>query len=347
MKLTLSQLARHLQGELVGDGDLPVTGISGYDSARPGDVTFVEDGRLLSKAEASQAVAIIVPLAVTGAAKPLVRVAHPRLAFAQALGLFARQPSPAPGVHPTAIVGRHCRLGERCRIGPYTVIGDAVELGDDVTIHAFVHLGEGVRVGAGTLLHSFVSVYHHVTLGQRVIVHSGTVIGGDGFGFVPVDQRYHKIPQIGTVLIGDDVEIGCNCAVDRATTDATVIGRGTKLDNLVQVGHNVQIGEDCVIAGQAGISGSCTIGNGVTIAGQVGIADHNQIGEGAVLAAQAGVIGDVPPGVMYSGYPARPHAEQMRVHAACRKLPEALVELRQLRARLDQLEALLGQRTDG
>jgi UDP-3-O-[3-hydroxymyristoyl] glucosamine N-acyltransferase len=342
--LTLGQLAEHVQGELVGDPALPVTGVSGYESAGPGQVTFVEGAHLLGQVESGPALAVIAPLSVASSTKPLIRVAAPRVAFARALALFAHIPTPAAGIHPTALVGRDCRLAPGCTLGPYVVLGAGVELGDQVTLHALVHLGDGVRIGAGSVLHSGVSVYHHVTLGSRVIVHSGTVIGGDGFGYVREGSCYQKIPQIGTVIVGDDVEIGANCAIDRATTDATVIGRGTKLDNLVQVGHNVRLGEDCVLAAQTGISGSCTIGNRVIIAGQVGIADHVTIGDDAMLTAQAGIIGDVEPGTMVSGYPARPHREQFRVYAASRKLPEALSELRSLRARLEALEALLDDR---
>ncbi len=341
MTLTLAELAAHLQGELRGDGSLVVRGVSGCDTVAVGEVTFIENPRLLAQAEAGPALAVIVPLAVETSTKPLVRVAYPRLAFAQTLGLFECKPAPAPGVHPTAVVGQGCKLAAGCTIGPYAVLGDGVTLGEGTVVHAFVHIGEGTTIGAGGVIHSFVSLYHHVTIGNRVIVHSGTVIGGDGFGYVPVDGRYEKMPQIGTVIIGDDVEIGCGCCVDRATTAATVIGRGTKLDNLVQVAHNVQIGEDCVIAAQTGISGSCTVGNRVTIAGQVGLADHLHVGDGAILAAQAGVISDVAAGTMVSGYPARPHQEQMRVLAAGHKLPDTLVELRKLRARVEALEAKL------
>jgi len=336
--MTLGELASLIGGELAGPAELAITGVGDLADGRPGEIIFIGKPELLAQVEQGEAAALIVPLDVERSTKPMVRCANPRLAFALALAAFAPAPSWTCGRHPTALVAESARLGDEVSIGPFSVIEEEVVIGDQAVIGPQCFIGSGTRIGDRSLLHPQVVIHERVKLGRQVIIHSGTVIGADGFGYAPSEQGLHKIPQLGTVIIGDNVEIGANATVDRATTRATIIGRGSKIDNLVHIAHNVVIGEDCVIVGQVGISGSVRLGNRVMLAGQVGIADHVSLGDDAQVCAQAGVIGDVPSGVMVSGYPARPHREQMRAEAALRKLPELLKQVRALQHRIEELE---------
>jgi len=339
--MKLRELAERVGGEVVGDPEVEVVGVSPLDRPSEGSVVWIESPKLLERAEEGPAAAIIAPLSVKSSKKPLIRVENPRLAFALALEVF-HPPRPAmPGVHPTAVVERGAKLGKDVSIMAYSYIGEGAKIGDRVVIHPFCYVGPEVEIGEDTVLFPGVVVYERVRIGRRVRIHAGAVIGADGFGYVKEDGKNRKIPQVGTVVIGDDVEIGANTCIDRATLGETVVGEGTKLDNLVQVGHNVSIGKNCILAGQAGVSGSVVMEDGVVLAGQAGVADHVRIGKGAIIGAQAGVIGDVPPGAFYSGYPARPHSVQMRAEAAKMRLPQLLREVRELRARVEALERRL------
>lgn len=342
--ITLAWLSQRLGGELAGisaeeAGALTIRGAAGCEHAGEGEVTFAEEPAKLAQAESSQAAAIIVPWEVKQARKPLLRVKQPRLAFAEALGLFL-PPSALPlGVDPRAIISRGVLLGRGVSVGPFAVIGQDTEIADDVAVHTQTCIGEGVKIGEGTVVWPQVIIGWGTVIGARCMLHPGAVIGADGFGYIWDGEGHRKVPQIGRVIIGDDVEIGANTTIDRATTSATVIGRGTKIDNQVHIAHNVTIGEHCIIAGKVGISGSCRIGNRVVLAGQVGLADHVSIGDGAVVLARAAVLNDLPAGGTYSGIPAHPHREDLRELAAARKLPDALREIRELRRRLDELES--------
>jgi len=338
MRIALRELADRIDGELLGGDGVEITGIAGIDQVAENEITFIGKPALLPRAEQSPAAAVIVPFEVTSAGKPIVRAENPRLAFAKALAVFApSQPAPR-GIHPTAIIGQRLRAGEGVSIGPYCVVGDDVTMGDRVVLHAQTIVGDGCELGADTVLYPQVVLYPRVRLGARVIIHSGSVLGGDGFGYVPTPTGLHKMPQIGTVIVEDDVEIGANVTIDRATTDATVIGRGTKIDNLVQIAHNVVIGENCIIVGQVGISGTVTIGDGVALAGQVGIVDHVTVGDGAQVCAQSGVMSDVPAGAKVFGSPAIAHRDRMRIEFSARQLPRLL-------RRIKLLEAQLGMET--
>jgi UDP-3-O-[3-hydroxymyristoyl] glucosamine N-acyltransferase len=337
----LRELAARLGCELRGDGEVEVAGVAGIDQAGPGDLTFLANPRYASRLADTRASAVILAPGHEAAVACLV-TDQPYLAFARAVAILCPRPRPVPGMHPSARVDPTAVLGPDVHVGALAVVGPGVRVGARSTIHPHVVLYEGVEVGEDCVLHSGVHVRERCRLGNRVVVQNGAVIGGDGFGFAR-DQggRYHKFPQVGVVVIEDDVEIGALTAVDRAALGETRIGRGTKLDNLVQVGHSVTIGEDSVLAGQVGIAGSTRIGSRVTLAGQVGVAGHLTIGDGAIATAQSGIPSSVEKGAVVSGYPAIDNRAWLRSAAVFAKLPELQKRLREIERRL---EALLEQR---
>jgi len=343
--MTLNELAEALGAKLIGPGgEEEVLGVSGLEDGAPGCVTYAEDARRLEVAEAGPALAVIVPAHLDESTKPLLRVSNPRLAYARALSLLMSDPGLPAGVHATAQIGEDVKLGEGVAIGAYAVIGDGSEIGEGTQIHPLVAVGRGVRLGDRCRIFPQVVLYDHVSLGSDVIVHAGAVIGSEGFGYARDGEVSVRVPHIGTVTIEDNVEIGANCAIDRGTTGATVIGSGTKIDNLVQVAHNVKIGRNCLLAAQVGISGSVTLGDGVVMAGQAGIADHVTIGEKAIGAARVAIWRDVPPGTAVLGMPARPKAEQLRIDAAAAKLPRLVRAVGELERRLAEIESCLEER---
>ena len=347
MAIALGQLAQIVDGRLVGDHGLPISGAGTLDQAQDGEITFIDRPELLSKGEASQASALIVPTGAGRTKKPHIVTEDPRLAFSKVLEIFAPKPRLYPGVHPTAVVGTNVRLGESVSIGAHAFVGDSTVLGDRAAIYPLAYVGHDCTVGTDSVVYPQTFIGDRVVLGERVTVHAGASIGGDGFGYVADrNGRQRKIPQIGTVIVGDDVEIGACATVDRATVSATTIGRGTKIDDQVHIAHNVSIGEDCLICGQVGISGSAIIGNRVVLAGQVGINDHIAIGNDIVIGGQAGVFSDLTEPGYYSGYPARPHGGALRVLAATQKLPEFEKRVRQLERELAQLREEFGRRPD-
>lgn len=327
MTLTAGEIAELAGGRVVGDPAAPVSGIATPATALSTDLVFVEDARLLEDALASAAGVVVAgPFAAAAAFHgTLVVCDQPRLAFARAARALAPPVSMPPGIHPTAIVHASASLGRDVAVGPHAVVDEAASLGDRVQIGPGCHVGAGVRVGAATIFRSHVVVYPGTTIGERVIVHAGTVLGSDGFGYVrdAGSGRYEPFPQVGRLVIEDDVEMGTLCTVDRGALGETVIGRGTKLDNQVHVAHNCRIGRDVVIAAQTGIAGSSVVEDGAVIAGQVGIADHVTIGEGAILGAQCGVpTGKVlrGPGTLFWGTPARPIRQVLKELATLARL---------------------------
>jgi UDP-3-O-[3-hydroxymyristoyl] glucosamine N-acyltransferase len=339
---SLVQLAERVGGTVEGDPDLEVSEIAGVEEATPESLVRVEEARYLEAAVAGCGAALLIGEQLPSPGKPALRVRNPRLAFARLLALFGGgEEEPAPGIHPSAVIGEEVLLGDGVAVRAGVVVGDGCRLGDGVVLHPNVTLGEAVEIGAGTVLFAGVQVYPRVTIGARVRIHSGTVIGADGFGYVWDGAKHEKIPHVGTVRIGDDVEIGANCAVDRATTGVTVIGAGTKIDNQVQIGHNVQVGPHCLIVAQAALAGSATLGAGVVMGGQAALRDHVHVGDRAMIAGKSGVWNDLPAGGSYSGNPARRHMEEERSLVAYRRAPELLRRLRRLEREMEELKARL------
>ncbi|GMV08402.1 MAG: UDP-3-O-acylglucosamine N-acyltransferase [Gemmatimonadota bacterium] len=334
--LTARHVAELVGGEVRGDAEAPVHGVAPIDRATPGQLTFLASAKyapLLANCSAS--VALVAPeLADTpGGVAARVVVAKPQEAMLRLLPVLFVPPARRPGIDPTARIGRGAVLGEEVTIGPYVVIGEGARIGDRVQLDAHVVVGDGVEIGDDSHLFPHVTTYPGTRLGHRVVAHAGARLGNDGFGFVYTGGVHQKIPHVGRCVIEDDVEIGANTTIDRGSIDDTVIGAGTKIDNLVMIGHNVRVGRLCLIVAQAGISGSTRLGDGCVIGGQVGISGHNQIGDGARIAAQAGVFGDVPAGETWSGYPARPHREALRAQAALFKLAGMVRRLEKLLGR--------------
>jgi len=341
MRKTLKEIAEIIEGEVVGNDDVVITGVSGIKEACEGDITFLANPKYRSLLDKTRASAVITSKEIEHASKPIIRTQNPSLAFVKVVALAEPCETRHPeGVHPTAIIGKDVTLGREVAIGPYTVIEDKVCIGDKTIIYAGCYIGYNVRIGQGSLIYSNVSIREGTLIGSRVIIHSGAVIGSDGFGFVTLNGIHHKIPQVGIVVIEDDVEIGANVTIDRARFDKTVIGKGTKIDNLVQIAHNVVVGENSIIVAQAGISGSTVIGKGVTIAGQAGLVGHIHIGDNAIIAAQAGVSKSVPENTTVSGYPAKPHDTAKRINACIQNLPRLYERVEEMKRKIEELESL-------
>lgn len=331
IRKTLKEIAQLIDGEVLGDEDAVITGISGIKEAEDGDLTFLANPKYIHLMDTTRAAAVITSREIAKAPKPIIRTDNPSLAFAKIISLLMTDEQQYPsGIHPAAVVGKNVRLGRDIALQPYVVLDDEVEVGDRTIIYAGTYIGHHAKIGSDCLIYPNVVIRERVEVGDRVIIHSGTVIGSDGFGFATIKGVHHKIPQMGTVVIEDDVEIGANVTIDRARFGRTLISRGTKIDNLVQIAHNVEVGENSIIIAQAGISGSTVIGKNVTIAGQAGLVGHITIGDNAVLAAQAGVTKSVPPDTCVSGYPAKPHEQAKRINAFIQRLPELFEAVKKL-----------------
>ncbi|MDR3634163.1 MAG: UDP-3-O-(3-hydroxymyristoyl)glucosamine N-acyltransferase [Isosphaeraceae bacterium] len=344
MVATVEELAALVHGRLVGDGTIAIRSARPVGEAGPGDITFIENERFAQKLRASPASAAIVgphfKRAPTDRSLPMIEVDDPMQAFLAVRTHLGNGRKPRwTGIHPQSCVSPTARIGENVAIYPFAYVGDDAEVGDGSTLHPGAVVGERCRLGRDVVIHPNAVLYPDVTLGDRVEVHAGTVLGGDGFGYRLVDGHHVKVPQTGRVEVGSDVEIGANCTVDRATFEATRIGDGTKIDNLVMIGHNNQIGRHNLLCGQVGIAGSSKTGDYVVLAGQAGIKDNIEIGDRVVVGAQAGVHRSVPPSQQILGSPAIPVREQRRIFQMIARLPEMYRQLRELSAQVALLTA--------
>jgi len=338
---TLQELANHLGGVVRGDASFVVNGLAPLENAGPDKITFLANPKYAAKVAETRAGAVLMAPGGEAYGRNVIELANPYLGFARLLTLFYTSPHPALGVLPEAILGTNVTLGEGISIYPGVVIGNNVTIGDRVVIYPGAVIYDGVAIGDDSVIHANAVVRERCRLGRRSKLQPGAVVGSDGFGFAPDGSSYYPIPQIGIVVLEDDVEIGANATVDRAAIEVTLIKRGTKLDNLVQVAHNCQIGEDCMIVSQVGIAGSSKIGNHVTLAGQVGVVGHVSIGNNVVVGAQAGVPGSLADDNYYSGSPAMPHKEWLRVMGVLPKLPDMRKKMSELEKKIAGLEARL------
>ncbi len=343
MKVPLSKIAKLVQGRVVGEPNRMIEGAAPFEQAGASKITVAGTAKFLKKMADCNAAAILVSRDVSDKNNNLVQVDNPMVAFAKVVQYFHPPPQPRRAIHPASVIGKDFKCGPNVTIDPMVSIGDQVTVGDRVWLQPGVVIGNRVTIGDDVTIYPNVTIGERCTIGDRVIIHSGTVIGSDGFGFAPDGKCYHKIPHTGIVQIDDDVEIGANNTIDRATFGKTVIARGVKTDNLVHVAHNVVVGENTVLVAQVGISGSVKIGKNAILAGQAGIAGHLTIGDGATVGPQTGVGKSVPEGqIVSSGIPEMPHRLWLRVQRFIPKLPELSKRLSRLEKRLKVLE----QKTD-
>jgi len=332
---TAGELAKQLKGEVIGDASIVLTGFAAAGSAKQGDLTFAENETFFARAEESAASAVLVAGNYTPDKKILIRVPNARIAFATVLQLFFPEPPFSAGVHPTAIVAASAKVDSTAHIGPYCVIGENVQIGSRVVLQGHNNVGDFSALGEDARLFPNVTIYPQTQIGRRVRIHSGSVIGSDGFGYVFDSGIHRKVSQIGNVIIYDDVEIGANVTIDRGALGPTIIGQGTKIDNLVQIAHNVVIGENCLVIAQVGIAGSTRVGGYSTLAGQVGIAGHLKIGHKVIVAAQSGVMHDIPDEGRWLGSPAQPERQAKRQLLSIQQLPELLRRVKELEKRAE------------
>ena len=344
---TVSELSERVGGQVFGDGGTVIESVASLESAGPRDISYVEDEKLFAAANASQASCLLVPKGASITAPCRIEVSKPKLAFALVAEVLHPPRQRAPQIHSSAVIAEAAKIGRDVFIGAFVCIGEGSTIGDRTQLRAGAKIGDRVTLGEDCVIHPNVFIEDGMTIGNRVILHAGVVIGADGFGYVRGEMGYHKFPQIGTVEIEDDVELGANTTVDRAALGRTRIGKGTKLDNMVHVGHNCDIGERVVIAAQTGISGSVTIEDDCVIGGQVGFGDHIRVQSGAVIGSKAGVLPGkiVRPGVWW-GIPIQPLDEYKRLNAHLSRVPQMRDELKELRARVKELEQELSKRNE-
>jgi UDP-3-O-[3-hydroxymyristoyl] glucosamine N-acyltransferase len=339
MSFTAAQIAEKLHGEVVGDGSVQLTGLAPADRARAGELTFAENAAYFAAAEHSQAAAILVAGPFESAGKVLIRVANARVALARVLPLFFPPEEHPRGIHPSAVIAASAQVDPTAHVGPHCVLGARVRLGARSVLMAGNDLRADCQLGDDVCLFPNVILYRQTQVGHRVTIHAGTVIGSDGFGYVLDEGRHRKVLQLGNVVIHDDVEIGANTAIDRGTLGSTVIGQGTKIDNLVHIAHNVVLGRHCLIMGQVGFAGSTHLGDYVVVASQSGIADHLKLGNQVVIGAKSGVMRDIADGGRVLGIPAAPDKQAKRQMIAMQQLPELIRRVRELEKQVEQLTA--------
>ena len=341
MPFTAAQIAEQLQGDVLGDGSVSITGFAPADSARAGDLTFAENETYFAAAEQSQAAAILVAGEFTSAKKVVIRVKNARVAVARVLPLFFAPDALPPGIHPSAVINASAQIDPTAHIGPHCVVGAKVRIGAPSVLMGGNHVGSGCQIGEDASLFPNVVIYARTQIGHRVSIHASTVIGSDGYGYVLDEGRHRKLLHLGNVIIHDDVEIGANSAIDRGALGSTVIGQGTKIDNLVHIAHNVVIGKHCLILGQVGFGGSTRVGDYTVIASQSGVADHLKIGNQATIGAKSGVMRDIPDGGKVLGYPAAPDKQAKRQMIAAQQVPEVIRRMHTLEKQVAELTAKL------
>lgn len=340
-QLRLKEIAEYINGELHGDGEIEITSLAGIMEAQPGELTFLANKKYSSYIKKTNASAIILSRdQVKDVSIPYIIVDDPYFAFTLVMRQFYGSgfPNWNTGISPNAHISEDVSIGSNVTIMPFAYIGSGTKIADNVKIGVGVFIGDNVEIGENTAIYPNVSIIKEIVIGKNVIIHSGAVIGADGFGFARREGKNIKIPQVGKIIIEDDVEIGANVCIDRATLGATRIRRGTKIDNLVMIAHNVEIGEQSLIVAQVGISGSVKVGDRVTLAGQVGVAGHLNIGDDTVVAAKSGISKSIPPNSFYAGHPARPYQDEMRIKAHLEKLPALSKKVKELEERLSKLE---------
>ena len=337
--MKLGEVAQQLGCELDGNANIEITGVAGMEEARAGELTFLVNRKYRPLLQSSQAAAILIAHDTGSVPMAALRSPNPYLDFARAIELFSPAPRFAPGIHPTAVIAESARIGAGAHIGPYCFIDEEVEIGQSAVLHSFVTIYQGAKIGHDFFAHAHACVREKCRIGNRVVLQNGAIVGSDGFGFArQAGGSWYKMRQSGITVIEDDVEIQAQSVIDRATVGETRIARGAKIDNLVQVGHACKVGEDTLLCGQVGLAGTTVVGKRCVLAGQVGAAGHLTIGDGAVLSAQSGVPADVPPGAIYSGYPAMNNLDWRKSVAVFNRLPELQREVRALRAEIDRLK---------
>ena len=336
MEKTLQEIARLTDGILAGDGSVKISGLANITMARAGDLTFAVPPHL-DEAKTCEASAVLIPLDDEDFPKPAVKVKDPRAAFATLLELFTPKLEIPVGISPKAHVGKNVKISDGATIMPFAVIDDGAEIKSGAIIYPHVYIGQHASIGEDTIVYSSATVREFCKVGKRCVIHSSAVIGSDGFGFTTSNGVHTKVPQVGNVIIEDDVEIGAHVGIDRAAMGSTIIGHGTKIDNLVHIAHNCKIGANCLIVAQTGISGSTTVGDNVTFGGQVGTVGHITIGGNSVYAARSGISKNMPEGFFGCGFPIQSHSEWLRHQAALKKVPELIEKVRRLERELETL----------
>jgi len=335
--ITLRDIAAAVQGDLIGDGDIPIDGVAGIQGSREGQISFLSHGSYLKYVPQCRASALIIGRKTSlddVKGMNVIVVDNPDLAYIEVVGMFREETSMPAGVDPQAVVSPEADVAASACVGPFACIERKARIGENVTVYPFCYIGPGVTIGEGSIIYPHVTIYRDTTIGKNVIIHANSVIASDGFSYTWDGKKHAKIPQVGSVIIEDDAEIGANTAIDRASLDATVIGKGTKIDNLVQVAHNVRIGQNSIIVSQVGIAGSAHIGNNVVLAGQTGVKDHVTIGDQVMAGGRTGITKDVPAGSLIWGTPHMPHKEFIRLQLYIKKLPALFERIREIEKRL-------------
>lgn len=345
MEKTLKELSDIVQGKVIGDGSIKISGVTSIEHPTPGSLAYITEPKKLVEAENTPLAALIVPEEAQGSKKPLIQSRHPKLAWAILLGLYHPPQSYSKSVSEHAFVAKSARLGLEVTVEPFAFIGEDAVIGARSVIRSYAYIDQKVTIGENTLIHSHVILYPKTQIGNRVVIHAGSVIGADGFGYVFDGRKHAKVPQVGNVVIKDDVEIGACVTIDRATVGSTIIGQGVKIDNLVQIAHNVEIGDHTCLSAQVGISGSSKVGKYVTMGGRAGLGDHAEIGDQVMLGAQAGVPSNkvIPPKQIWIGSPARPYEEMRKQVSAQLRSYETQELVRELKKRIEALEKELSE----